>query len=141
MSHFHFKAQYTLDTRRKLRRMEPAVAKNVSTLQPSNIKGVRADILTNIPICGNELNLNRIHRGTVQGPVHTGRRVPCNRRKQIVEHTVVNGSVHTACKQHQRVCTQICLRVLCEGGPRCNLSEGLDELLRRICCTVSLGGT
>ena len=31
---------------------------------------------------------------------------------------MVNGSVHTACKQHQRVCTQICVqmcsRVLCE---------------------------
>ncbi len=35
-------------------------------------------------------------------------------------HTVVNGSVHTGCKQHQRVCIQICmqicLRVLCEQG-------------------------
>ena len=33
-------------------------------------------------------------------------------------HIVVNESIHTACKQHQRVCTQICvemcLRVLCE---------------------------
>ncbi len=29
---------------------------------------------------------------------------------------MVNGSVHTGCKQHQRVCTQICLRVLCEQG-------------------------
>ncbi len=35
-----------------------------------------------------------------------------------MKHTVVNGSVHTTCKQHQRVCTQIwtliCLRILCE---------------------------
>ena len=41
---------------------------------------------------------------------------------QIMGHTVVNGSVHTGCKQHQRVCTQICtqicLRVLCEWGLR-----------------------
>ena len=40
---------------------------------------------------------------------------------QDAEHTVVNGSVHTACKQHQRlcaqICVQICLRVLCERGP------------------------
>ncbi len=39
---------------------------------------------------------------------------------QISEHIMVNGSVHTGCKQHQRVCTQICmqmsLRVLCELG-------------------------
>ncbi len=51
---------------------------------------------------------------------HTGRGPPCNRRKQIMEHTAVNGSVHTGCKQHQRVytqiCAQICLRVLCEWG-------------------------
>ena len=37
-----------------------------------------------------------------------------------MEHIVVNGSVHTGCKQCQRVCTQICvqmcLRVLCERG-------------------------
>ncbi len=40
--------------------------------------------------------------------------------KVYMGHTVVNGSVHTGCKQHQRVCTQICmricLRVLCEQG-------------------------
>ncbi len=39
-----------------------------------------------------------------------------------MEHTAVNGSVHTACKQHQKVCTQICRhicsRVLCEWGLR-----------------------
>ncbi len=39
------------------------------------------------------------------GPVHTGCGAPCNRHMQIIEHIVVNGSVHTACKQHQRVCT------------------------------------
>ncbi len=33
-----------------------------------------------------------------------------------MEHTAVNGSVHTGCKQHQRVCAQN-LRVLCEWGP------------------------
>ncbi len=37
-----------------------------------------------------------------------------------MEHTAVNGSVHTACKQHQmvckQICVQICLRVLCERG-------------------------
>ncbi len=39
-----------------------------------------------------------------------------------MEHIVINGSVHTGCKQYQRVCTQICmqmgLRVLCEWGLR-----------------------
>ena len=35
-----------------------------------------------------------------------------------MEYIVVNGSVHTACKQHQRVCVQMCLRVLCERGLR-----------------------
>ncbi len=57
---------------------------------------------------------------TSLGPVHTGRRAPCNMCMQIMEHTAVNGSVHTGCKQHQRVCTQICmqicLRILCEQG-------------------------
>ncbi len=53
-----------------------------------------------------------------QGPIHTGRRAHCNMHMQIMEHTVVNGSVHTGCMQHQRVCVQICLRVLCERGPR-----------------------
>ena len=52
------------------------------------------------------------------GPVHIGRGTPCNMGTQIMEHIVVNRSVHTAGKQHQRVCTQICmqmcLRVLCE---------------------------
>ncbi len=28
------------------------------------------------------------------GPIHTGRGAPCNRRKQIMGHTAVNGSVH-----------------------------------------------
>ena len=41
-------------------------------------------------------------------------------RMQIVEHTIVNGSVHTGCTQHERVCAQICLqtclRILCEWG-------------------------
>ncbi len=37
---------------------------------------------------------------------------------QIIEHIVVNGSVHTACKQHQRVCMQMYLRVLCERAPK-----------------------
>ncbi len=57
------------------------------------------------------------------GPVHTGRGAPCNTRTQIMEHTTANGSVHTGCKKHQRVCTQsytqICSRVLCERGLRC----------------------
>ncbi len=60
------------------------------------------------------------------GPVHTGRGAPCNRCKQIMGHTAVNGSVHTGCKQHQRlcaqICMQICLRALCERGLRVRLS-------------------
>ncbi len=56
--------------------------------------------------------------GNLRTPVHTGRRTPHNTRKQIKEHIVVNGSVHTARKQHERISTQIwvesCLRVLCE---------------------------
>ncbi len=55
------------------------------------------------------------------GPVHAGRGAPCNMHRQIMEHTEVNGSVHTGCTQHQRVCRQICmqicLHVLCEWGP------------------------
>ena len=65
--------------------------------------------------------IKRIHCRT-SGPVHTGRGAPCNMRTQIMEHTAVNGSVHTGCKQHERVCvqicTQICLCVLCERGLR-----------------------
>ena len=59
------------------------------------------------------------------GPVHTGRRAACNTCTQIMEHTAINGSVHTGCTQHQRVCTQICmqicLRVLCEWGLRARM--------------------
>ncbi len=54
------------------------------------------------------------------GPIHTGHGAPHNTRTQIMEHTIANGSVHTGCKKHQRVCmhicTQICLRVLYEQG-------------------------
>ncbi len=43
-------------------------------------------------------------------------------RMQIMEHTAENRSIHTGCKQHQRVCMQICaqiyLRVLCVRGLR-----------------------
>ena len=52
----------------------------------------------------------------VWSPVHTGRGAPRNRRKQILEHIMVNRSVHTGCKQHQRICMQMCLRILCEQG-------------------------
>ena len=43
---------------------------------------------------------------------------------QIMEYIVVNGSVHTACKQHQRgvctqICMQVCLRLLCERVLNC----------------------
>ncbi len=48
-----------------------------------------------------------------------------------MEHTAVNGSVHTSCKQHQRVCTQICvqicLRVLCEWGIKLLTSEVIKK--------------
>ncbi len=54
------------------------------------------------------------------GPVHTGRGAPCNMRMQIMEHTAVNGSVHTGC-------TQICLRVLCERGLTKSLKWNLIE--------------
>ncbi len=37
--------------------------------------------------------------------------------------THINRSVHTACKQHQRVCTQMCSRVLCERSLRLPLLE------------------
>ena len=50
------------------------------------------------------------------GPVHTGRGTHLATAQQIMEHMVVNGSVHTARKQYQRVCMQICSRVLCERG-------------------------
>ncbi len=54
-----------------------------------------------------------------QGPVHTGRRAPRNRCTQIMEHIVVNGSVHTAGKWHQRVCTKFackCAYASCVNG-------------------------
>ncbi len=39
---------------------------------------------------------------------------------QAMGYIAANGSVHTGCTQHQRVCTQICvqicLHVLCERG-------------------------
>ncbi len=58
------------------------------------------------------------------GLVHTGRGTPRNRRLQILKHTAVNGSVHTACTQHQRICVkfciQICFHILCVLGTRLN---------------------
>ncbi len=56
-----------------------------------------------------------------EGPVHTGRRTPRNRHMQIFGHIVVNGSVHTGCKQHQRVCTQFARKsahASCVNGPK-----------------------
>ncbi len=38
-----------------------------------------------------------------------------------MEHIVANWSAHniaSSCKQHQKICKQICLRVLCELGLR-----------------------
>ncbi len=71
-------------------------------------------------------------RGPVLGPVLTGRGAPCNMRMQIMEHTAVNGSVPTGCKQHQsvwmQICGQICLCVLCEWGPRSRIWD--TEALR-----------
>ena len=66
------------------------------------------------------LSVSLSHRQSlvVQGPVHTGDRAPCNTRTQIIEHIVVNGSVHTGCTQHQRVYSQMCLRLLCELAQR-----------------------
>ncbi len=68
------------------------------------------------------------------GPVHTGRGAPCNTCMQIMERTAVNGSVHTGCKQHQRVCTQICMQiclcVLCEGASgEFDSCTGIEEIL------------
>ncbi len=54
------------------------------------------------------------------GPVHTGCGAPCNMCAQIMEHIVANGSVHTACKQHQS-CKQICVQMCwasCVNGPK-----------------------
>ncbi len=57
-----------------------------------------------------------------QNNIHTGRGAPHNKHMQIMEHTAINGSIHTGCKQHQRVCVQICVQiclcVLCEWGLR-----------------------
>ena len=61
------------------------------------------------------------HNNRTRPSSHTGRGrgAPRNRRRQILQHIIVNGSVHTGCKQHQRVfmqiCMQICLRVLCNA--------------------------
>ncbi len=41
-------------------------------------------------------------------PVHTGWGAPCNWCMQWMEHTVINGNVHTAHKQHQ-ICKSACL--------------------------------
>ncbi len=37
------------------------------------------------------------------GPIHTGRGAPRNRRTQILEHIMVNGSVHTGCNVLQKL--------------------------------------
>ena len=61
-----------------------------------------------------------------------------NRCTRRMEHIVVNGSVHTACKQHQRMstktCAEICFRVLCERGLRqhkswCHLRSDVPQHL------------
>ncbi len=63
------------------------------------------------------------------GPVHTGRGAPRNKHLQIMEHIVVNGSVHTACKQHQRVCLQICVEFLRVLGIQAGVSVWLHTLV------------
>ncbi len=51
----------------------------------------------------------------LRGPVDTGHGAPCHRQAFTKNETfMVNGSVHTSCKQHPRVCMQICFCVLCE---------------------------
>ncbi len=70
------------------------------------------------------------------GPVHTLRGAPRNRYMQTMEHIVVNGSVHTACKQHQRVCRQMCWRVLCERGLRNNHESWAPDVYLFICFTL-----
>ncbi len=48
-----------------------------------------------------------------------------------MEHTVVNGSIHKACKQHQ-----ICLRILCEQG----LSNRLKKKIVRCGSVTTVAG-
>ncbi len=55
------------------------------------------------------------------GPAHAGCGAPCNTRTQIMEHIVVNGSVHTACKQHQRFACKYAY------GSCANLPKGLSK--------------
>ncbi len=80
------------------------------------------------------------------GPVHTGRGAPRNMRTQISEHIMVIGSVHTGCKQYQRVCTQICMqmckRVLCERGLIiCPLSANVTFRFKFTCQTSLVSQT
>ncbi len=55
------------------------------------------------------------------GLIHTGPEMPRAAQCKQIQPVVVNGSVHTACKQHQRknipICARVLSRVLCEKGP------------------------
>ncbi len=56
--------------------------------------------LYKISCCGSSEKILNSQWTNPLGPVHTGRGAPCNTCMQIMEHTAVNGSVHTGCKQH-----------------------------------------
>ncbi len=53
-----------------------------------------------------------------------------------MEYTVVNGSVHTAHKQHQRVCVQMCLHVLCERALPRSHHKSVDALQAQMCSVL-----
>ncbi len=73
------------------------------------------------------------------GPIHTGCGAPCNTCMQIMEHTAVNGSVHIACKQHQRACMQIYLGVQCERGRTPTQSIRFNILKTIVCLCCAFG--
>ncbi len=56
------------------------------------------------------------------GLIHTGRGMRHATQRKQMGPIVINGSVHTACKQHQRknvpICVRVAWRVLCELGPK-----------------------
>ncbi len=104
------------------------------------IEGTRKNTRTtwHSPLCQHPPTLQRTNENL--GPIHTGRGAPCNMRMQIIEHTVVNRSVHTGCTQHQRVCTQIgvqvCLCLLCERGLNVQIFFGATKTIWRLFCRV-----
>ncbi len=101
--------------------MEPGDLSNYKALYIS-LDGVKASSQKDTPklflFLGKSMKIQQPRTTVASGNAFAALR-PSSHRTQIMEYILVNESVHTACKQHQKVCTQIvrkCAYVSCANG-------------------------